>query len=406
MKTGLGKIKINQEDGVKGFEMVNDLVLTKLREILRQGDTDKAIESARQALNRERNPGRRSALASFAAKILLERAEYTKALEYAEEAHEQARLADDYLSVCKAAISIGRIYFRTNRYLEAEQAWHEALSLVTIYGDTKLHGRVLLNLAILDQHHGNHLRALDILEKARTMLYVADDTEGLVTCYSRMVVSYMEQNRPEDAILSNVILRDIAEKTNNQKLMAQACFREGAVHLQFGEYKKAIERLETSKALFESLGDKENVVHVLCSMIIASLQIGRGKYAVKLLNDVTPLAEAVNTRRVTGVLKLVSAELAVFEGNPRRAIRFYDDSLKVFAEGEEEDNFRFFHSCLRRIADKNLPGFAGLIKRARGKYELLGLLKELKELDSFSESLKRAKPKHESVRARKQRRKG
>lgn len=384
--------------------MVNDVVLSKLREILREGNSDKAIESTRQALNRERDPNKRAALAAFAAKILFEKAEYTRALEYAEEAHDQARLANDYLSVCKAAIAIGRIHFRTNRYSEAEQAWHEALSLVAIYADSKLHGRVLLNLAILDQRHGNHLRALDILEKARMMLYVAEDMEGLVTCYSRMVLSYMELNRPEDAILSNVILKDIAEKTGNQKLMAQACFREGAVHLQFGEYKKALERFEISKDLFEALGDIENTVHALCNMIIASLLIGRGKYATKLLAEVTPLAEALNTRKVKGVLKLVSAELAVFQGNPRKAIRFYDDSLEIFAEGEEEDSFKFFHSCLKRVVDKNLPGFTKLLDRVRVRYEVVGLQKELEELDSFHRRVKHFKRKPKSYALSKQKR--
>ncbi|NLI99518.1 tetratricopeptide repeat protein, partial [bacterium] len=146
-----------------------------MKELYNSGEKEKAFLTTVDKLREEKSPVERSSLASFASKMLFEAGKFEKALEYALEARNQARLADDYIAFCKAAISIGRIHFRQGRLREAEQAWHEALSLVVIFGNRKLHGRILLNLSILDQRRGNHVRALDILEKARLMLQEEND---------------------------------------------------------------------------------------------------------------------------------------------------------------------------------------------------------------------------------------
>lgn len=389
----MGNRKTRKEEILKnkGVDMLERDIYNNLKELYNSGEKEKAFLTTVDKLREEKSPVERSSLASFASKMLFEAGKFEKALEYALEARNQARLADDYIAFCKAAISIGRIHFRQGRLREAEQAWHEALSLVVIFGNRKLHGRILLNLSILDQRRGNHVRALDILEKARLMLQEENDLEGLATCFSRMVLSHAKLNHVEDAILGNVFLRDIADKTGNKRLKAYAFFREGAVNVHFNEYRKSLNLFEEAKILFEELGERENLVLVLYNMIAPNLALRRIGKAETIYHEILEKSKGLNSPKVKGFVKLAEAEIMISKKETRKGCRLYRKVLDIFEKEDEDENLQLFHSSLKSMIEKSHCEFKKLVETTRVIYEALGLTNEIADLDLWLLKTKKRK---------------
>lgn len=399
----MGNRKTRKEEILKnkGVDMLERDIYNNLKELYNSGEKEKAFLTTVDKLREEKSPVERSSLASFASKMLFEAGKFEKALEYALEARNQARLADDYIAFCKAAISIGRIHFRQGRLREAEQAWHEALSLVVIFGNRKLHGRILLNLSILDQRRGNHVRALDILEKARLMLQEENDLVGLVACFGSLVISNMEMNRPENAILYSCFIKDIAERTSDLKLLAKAYFYTGSVDLFFNNRKKALDFFRNSQEAYRELNDRVNDIIVTCNIITTQLMLGKKKTADKLLKEAFMLSEGLNSKKIIGVLKLASAELAGFSGDDKGARKHYKEFLKTIEEPVKEDDIRSLHLSLRRMMKKKLIGrsYSPFLKEVRDIYERGVFVKESMEILKWLAEIKKPKRKKETKKS-------
>jgi tetratricopeptide (TPR) repeat protein len=269
-----------------------------------------------------------------------------------------------------------------NNYATADMAYNEALTLAGIHKDTRLEALVLLNMAQLDQHRGNHIRALDILNKVRGRLEKANKQRLLAVCYSRMAFSYMVENRLEEALSSVKELEELAEQKDDKILMASAHFRRGSIYLKREKFSKALPEFQRTEVLFRGLGDVKNLALVICDLARVYINLGKVRNANSLLKEATALAQKTDSENVLCKIKIILADKAVLKKSWGQARGFYEEALTKAEAIDNEDRFHYLHESLGKTVKKmgfNLPGLESLLKRALESYVRLGLKREAEE---------------------------
>jgi len=284
----------------------------------------------------------------------------------------------DYRTVYNCAITLGRVLARMNQYFAADGAWSEALTLAAINGDKRREGLALLNMAMLDQRRGNHVRALDILEKVYDRMEDLKEWRLLAVCYSRMAFSEMQLNRPDAALVSILNLEDMAERLEDAALQASVHFRRGSIYLKQDEFSKALPEFERAKGLFDELGDKKNVMLTDCYLARTCLYLGRDEEARFLLAEADGLHDVVDSAGVASEIQLVRAEMAAYRKDRENVIPAYEKGLSLAEEADNEEQLLAFHESITYTllrAGRNLLGLKELLRKAHKSYIRLGMEK-------------------------------
>jgi tetratricopeptide (TPR) repeat protein len=251
-----------------------------------------------------------------------------------------------------------------------------------MHKNTLLEGLVLLNMAQLDQHRGNHIRALDVLTKVRSRMEKLEERRTLAVCYSRMAFSYIEEGRLQEALASVEELEGLAKQRGDGGLMASAHFRRGSIYLMQGEFSKALPEFQRTQELFRGLGDIKNLALVICDLARVYTNLGKIKKADPLLDEATQLAQRIESDNVLCKIKITHADKAVLSGSWDEARGFYEEALTKAESVENEDRFHYLHESLAKTVKKmgvDLPGLESLLKRALESYIRLRLKREAEE---------------------------
>lgn len=349
---------------------------------MKKGETEKALQLAEQGLKYELTEAQGAELNRVAAEVLCRKGELKRAQTYAKKARTHALASGDYRILYSSAVALGNIFARKNNYAAADMAYNEALTLAGIHKDTRLEGPVLLNMAQLDQHRGNHIRALDILNKVRGRLEKTKEQRLLAVCYSRMAFSYMEENRLKEALSSVKELEELAEQKGDKSLMASAHFRRGSVYLKQDEFPKALPEFQESSEIYKELGDIKNLAIVICDLARVYINLGKVRKANSLLKEATASAQKIDSENVLCKIKIILADKAVLRGSWGQARGFYEEALTKAEAIDNEDRLHYLHKSLGKTVEKmgfNLPGLESLLKRALESYVRLGLKREAEE---------------------------
>lgn len=357
-------------------------VVEEARAALKKGENEKALQLAREGLKCELTKGHRSELNRIAAEVLYRKGELKRAQAYAEEARVHARAAGDYRIICGATNALGLVFFRMNDYAAADRAWSEVLTIAGMKDNKGLQSLALFNMAMLDQRRGNHVRALDILEKTRFRLEQLKPSVLLVRCYGRMAFSLMEKGKMKDAFIYSKKTEDLAQHFDRKDLLAIAHFRKGSIYLKQDKFSKALSPLQEACNLFREVGDTRNCALVMCDLALIHINLKKTRKANSLLNEAVVLAKKVESDGVLCKINVLLADKTVFSGSWKKAKAFYEEALAKAEAINNEDWFRHLHESLRKTVKKKgfkLAGLKDLLERVQKSHVRLGLKREAEE---------------------------
>jgi len=359
-----------------------EVMLSRAREALRQGNKRDALLAALTGLRFELTPLLGSELNRIAAEVLMKTEGLFRAKEHAKKARAYAIASGDYLNIYHSAMTLGQVFARMNNYTAAYAAWTEALTFAGMGGDAVQEGQALLNIAILDQRRGKHTRALDILQKVLSRFDETGKPRLLARCYSRMIFSYLEENHMEKALDASHLLETLAQQLNDTDLEAIALFRRGSIYMKLEQYPKAISLLEESKELFLDLEDMKNVAVVLYHIARVMIDLKEKDQAEKLLTQAEEISEQVGSEDVVCSIIITYIYLDLLNDDWERARQRYEEIFAMSDKISNEDRFREIHYNLSSIIKTHgvhLPGMANILAQARNNYLILGLRKQAKE---------------------------
>lgn len=356
--------------------------LEQARVALKKGEVDAALKLAIQGLECYPEEKEGAELNRIAAEACRSKGQLGRALSYAEIGLEHAHRSGDHRLSYNSAVTLGSILFHMNNYEAADMAWSEALTLAGVYGDPRLEGLVLLNMAMLDQRRCNHIRALDTLKKVRARFEKVNENRLLAVCCSRMAFSFMQEGSIQEAFASVERLDELAEQKGDRVLKASAHFRRGSIHLKQDEFPKALPELQKASELYREVGDVTNLSIVLCDLATVYRHLGEFDKVELLLKEATGLAEEVYSPALTHVITLTRADTAAWKGDKETAAQGYRKAFDLAAEINSADRFQSLYESLRlaiREPGLDFPGLRHLLTRAHESYLRLGLKREAEE---------------------------
>lgn len=348
----------------------------------KKGENQKVLRLVEEGLKYELTEGQKAELNRIAAEVLCRKGELERAKSHAELGLNSAHNSGDYRVIYSSAVTLGHVFFRMNNYAAADMAWSEAFTLAGMHGDTRLEGLVLLNMAMLDQRRGNHVRALDVLNKVRPRFEKVNERRLLAVCYSRMAFSFMQEDNTQEALESVKNLEELAEQKGDSGLKASARFRKASIYLKQDEFAKSLPELQGASELYREVGDVSNLALVLCHLATVYRYTDEFDKVDSLLKEAAELAEDVHSPTLSHAITLTTAETAAWKGEKETAAQGYRKALDQAGEINNEDRFQSLHQSLRSTIKKvglDLPGLRHLLGRAHENYLRLGLKQEAKE---------------------------
>lgn len=203
----------------------------------------------------------------------------------------QARLTEQ----ADERLQQGASQFQRRQWNTAEHLWQEALRLYRQAGNRVGEGRVLGNLAAIQEAIGRPQAALRLFQQSLAVAEEIGDRRGI------------------SFALSNL----------------------GFLHTRLGQYDEAIARLQVALPLAQQMGDREGEYDVLNQLGIVHRAQGRYDEAIAAFQQSLAIAQAENSRRgqanVLGNLGNTYTE----QGNYPAALESYQKTLELAQQGQD-----------------------------------------------------------------------
>lgn len=361
-------------------------LLQDARAALKNGKSEQAFDAALKGMKHELSQEQAAELHRIAAEALIRQGKLRQARTYAESGLAYGRASGDYRAAYDSAMTVGRVFAVMSNYAAAEQMWSEALTLAGMHQDKRLQALVLLDMAMLDQRRGNHKRALNSLESVRKSFEKSKSLRPLAICYGRMVLSFIEDERFDDALHYSDKIESLALKLEDKQLEAIAHFRKSSIFLKQDNFNEALVHLREAARLFEEVDDVKNLALVLCDLARVHVNLEKFSEAQPLLEQVGILAEKMESPDVSAKLKITLADRSTFLDQWEEARSYYLEALTKVEQTLNEDRLSVLHESLKKTLKKlgfSLTGLKDLLTRARKCYLQAGLVREAEETERW-----------------------
>ncbi|OGO37871.1 MAG: hypothetical protein A2Z03_06945 [Chloroflexi bacterium RBG_16_56_8] len=242
--------------------------------------------------------------------LLQVRGEYTRALEWLEQAQTTAGKTNDAVNTCAVVREIGATYWRLGKFAAARQTLQHSLDLARQIDDKQQEAFSLLLLATLDGEQGN----------------------------------YAESHQFFEASLA------IARELNDKRRIASALANSGITYYYEGDYATARENFEEGLASYREIGDKRGITITLNNLgnifyLKSDYQTARKYYEESLARG------RESADRYTMSVALSSLGITAFQqGNFEEAEAFYQEGLALTRELDHKVGLSLLHCYLGLLA--------------------------------------------------------
>ena len=207
-----------------------------------------------------------------------ESGDFPKAIKLYEAAAGRSRSKNDQAQEARVLSSIGRLQSRLSRHVEARQNLNRALELTLSAGNVKLAAQIANALGNEAFDNGSKTDARSWYEKSRTFAEMADDLP--MKARALLNLSFLDSVSASEILAIRSEVAGIAHKIGNKELEADALHSWGDQLFTTGDYAGAMEKLETSAALYGELGNSEDLARVYTSMGRLNRLHGRPESAI------------------------------------------------------------------------------------------------------------------------------
>lgn len=122
---------------------------------------------------------------------------------------------------------------------------------------------------------------------------------------------------------------EIREKLGNETLIADSLLNIGITNYDHGNYSQAIDHETRALNLYKKWNEKFGILNASVNLVILKLSQGDWKEAMKLINEIMPVAERFHNLKFHSILLQMQGDINENKGNLDEAIKCYNDSLKI-----------------------------------------------------------------------------
>ncbi len=291
------------------------------------GFTEEAIihfEIAKRLANNTKNLSKHADIANYLAILYADMSDYEKSIETYKEGLESAELINDYNTMAKISMNLASTYSFAGNYSNAIEYALQSLKLKETHNITERICYHYITMGNIFRENKNIPKWKEYVNKA----YQMKDIEGcasfsdIAKIYNSLGGIAHEENISEKALLYYDTLLTLSKKEGYNQGISTALTNMSQIHLQLGNYQKALELINQSKTYSENDSYELLFNNNLKAEILK--KTGKFKTALELVkkNIQTKDIEFHSTEKIKSLELLY--ELNYLLGNYREAFRWND----------------------------------------------------------------------------------
>ena len=254
------------------------------------------------------------------------------AMNYAQQALELAKTANDTKSEATALKTIGVIYLFKGNYDKSEQYHKDALALFSAVNDSKGISGCYNNLGIIHELKGEFVKAADQYQNSLKINQEINNSQGIASCYINLGNIFQLRGNYRRSIKYYFEALKIVEKINDKEGSADVYNNIGALNEKLLETDKALKNYQKALILYTEINNKDKISNVLHNI---GQVLSSAKEYTKALNY---YLQALEIRKQYGSKKGVAAttldigRIYLILNKLKKAEKYINESLKIFTE--------------------------------------------------------------------------
>ncbi len=257
---------------------------------------------------------------------------YGKARELTERRLEVVREIGDRTIEAQVLEKLAQIYRDQGNLALADSTLRDALGLAKARDDNAQVASIYLALGDILHQKGEEDEAIEMLKTAVEVHKERAQPWDEFRARCRLGDVLLELKRSAFAQSSFDLALSLAEKMNNQELVARALSGKVAVMEQKGELKWAAVALDKLLNLYRELGDPVGGARTLRMLGLTHHEEGRDTQALELFRNSLRASEASNKSRLIAESHAAIANCQVALKNPKEAVKSFKDAARRYLE--------------------------------------------------------------------------
>jgi len=223
----------------------------------------------------------------------------------------------------------GATAFQERRWEAAETAWQQALQLYRTTGNRQGEGRVLGNLAAIQDALGNTSKVLELFQASLAIAQELKDNRGEIFARSNLAYAYRNQGNFKAAIAELQLALPLAQQSQDTESEFEILNQLGIGYRALGQYEAAIAQLQQSLTLARQQNNAQGVANSLGNLANTYTEQGNYPAALEHYNQTLELMRSLqNTVGEATVLQRLGSLYANL-GNRLEAAKRFAQSLAL-----------------------------------------------------------------------------
>jgi tetratricopeptide (TPR) repeat protein len=271
-------------------------------------------------------------------RVLWKQGRFSVALEAFEEARVFAQRADAAELAARVDNGIGAVHYALGDYAAARRAYALAQSRTT---DPTMHGKIALNLGVIENILGNLADAKEHYERAHALFTQAGDVASTMLALHNRGMVEADLRLWELADASFLSALELARSTNNPEMIAKTLVNRSEVLVERGALDEAIQHCDQALAIYQNVSDEVGRAEALRWRGRALARAGRHEVAELDASEALRVAIRCGVRlleaecaRDVGVLRNLRGDRPGANKHLRRALQLF---IKLGANREIEE---------------------------------------------------------------------
>jgi tetratricopeptide (TPR) repeat protein len=193
---------------------------------------------------------------------------------------ELARRTGDRAGQAHTHNSLGAVFWRLGRHLEALDHQQQALVVWREVGDRHGQANSLGNLGLADERLGRYLEALDHQQQALRLYRELGDRHGQAATLTNLGLVYWRLGCYPEALDYSQRALVVCQELGHRHGQAESLTNLGLVYWRLGRYPEALDYAQQALRLYQELGDRRGQAHCLNSLGVIHRRVGRYREAI------------------------------------------------------------------------------------------------------------------------------
>jgi diguanylate cyclase (GGDEF)-like protein len=265
------------------------------------------------------------------AEFLYDRAEYSKAINKAQQAARLFEMARDFHGVFDAREVMGKSHERLGQHAQALELQENNLKLSHDLGDERCTRKALLSLGILYYNQGDYVRSIESHSGSLTLAEAQQDTFGQGAALGNIGNAYERMGDYATALEHHLRCLELFSSAEFREQQSYALNNIGNVYTALHDYPAAIDYHRQSLQLKREAGDRWGEASSLYNLGSCHYRLDELPEAERLLRESLGIVTLIDDQEGLGLALLGLGQVAWRRAEHDTSRELYRQALAVFS---------------------------------------------------------------------------